>query len=243
MISSNHRSNRVQARAASRPTRPPDPARRRVEVWLVDDHVIPIEALRNVFKSRARFHVRWLVLDRADALRNAPTGSPDVIIMNTRMGYLDGAQATRLLLAAYPQARLIGFCGTEERNAVLAVIRAGARGYLFQARSCRELFQAVETVSRGDVFFSAPISRMIEEDYFQGGAAAEPTGVTRLTSCERKVLTLVAAGMSNKEMADALALSVRTVEKHRESVTGKLQIKSVAGLTKFAIRHGLASLE
>ena len=139
------------------------PAPKRIKVLLVDDHALTLEALRHYFSRRSRFAVRSLVLDGTAALQRVRSAPPDVVIMNMHMAQLDGARATKLLLQTFPKAKVIGFSGLEERKAVLSAIRAGARGYLLKARSSRELFQAVDQVNRGEVFFSPPISKMIED--------------------------------------------------------------------------------
>lgn len=216
---------------------------KRIKVLLVDDHALTLEALKHYFSRRSRFAVSSMVLDGAPTLEKLRSAPPDVVIMNMHMAQLDGARATQLFLRTFPKTKVIGFSGFEERTAVLSAIRAGARGYLLKARSSRELFQAVDQVNRGEVFFSPSISKMIEDDYFQNLAQPSEPAAGALTAGERKILARVADGLSNKETAAALGISVRTVEKYRESLMAKLKIRSVAGLTKFAIRAGLSSLE
>ena len=163
-------------------------------------------------------------------------------MMNMRMLQVDAAAATKRLLDSLPKTKVIGFSGLEDRKAILSMIRAGARGYLLKGCSSRELFRAVEMVNRGAAFFSAPVSKMIEDDYLQTFATPEQNKTSELKECERKILTMIADGMSNKEIASALTMSVRTIEKYREILMAKLQIRSIAGLTKFAIRNGISRL-
>jgi DNA-binding NarL/FixJ family response regulator len=215
----------------------------KIKLLLVDDHEIALEALKLYFSIRSNFDVTAIAADRLDAIQNAKTKAPDVVMMNMRMPQVDAAAATKRLLERLPKTKVIGFSGLEDRKVILSMIRAGARGYLLKGCTSRELFRAVEAVNSGVAFFSAPISKMIEDDYLQNFSTPQQNGTCELKECERKILTMIADGLSNKEIANTLTMSVRTIEKYRETLMAKLQIKSIAGLTKFAIRNGMARLD
>lgn len=220
-----------------------DAKHRKIKLLLMDEHIITLEALKLYFSTRTNFEVVAMLLDGLEAIHQAKRTAPDVVVMNVLMPCVDPAKATRLILKALPNTKVIGFSGLEDRKVILSMIRAGARGYLLKASSPLELFQAVETVNGGAAFFSPSVSKMIADDYIQNLSTPSPAETAELKECERKILALIADGLSNKEIADKLAMSVRTIEKYRESLMAKLHIKSIAGLTKFAIRNGMASLD
>jgi DNA-binding NarL/FixJ family response regulator len=139
----------------------------KIKLLLVDDHELALEALKLYFSIRSNFDVAALAVDRLDALQNAKKKAPDVVMLNMRMPQVDAAAATKRLLDRLPKTKVIGFSGLEDRTVVLSMIRAGARGYLLKECTSRELFRAVEAVNGGAAFFSASVSKMIEEDYLQ----------------------------------------------------------------------------
>jgi len=125
-------------------------------------------------------------------------------------------------------------------RSVSRIVQAGARGYVLKNAPSEELLHAIDAVASGEAFFSPDVARLVLNRYVND-AGQPPLG--KLTAREREVLILIAEGRSNKEIADQLKLGVRTVETHREHVMRRLNIHSVAGLTKFAIVHGLVSLD
>jgi DNA-binding NarL/FixJ family response regulator len=216
---------------------------RRIRLLLVNNHDLILEALRFYFTSQSNCEVVGMAADTDDAIRQAREHAPDVVILNSRLPQIEAAKTTRLLIDALPRAKVIGYSSGDDRKSVLATIRAGALGYLIQNGSPGELFRAVEVVNRGESFFSPPVSRMIQEDYLRQMSRQTNARDNSLSVNERKILALIADGLSNKEIACRLDMSVRTIEKYREKLMAKLQIKSVAGLTKFAVRLGISSLE
>lgn len=216
---------------------------RNIRLLLVDDHPIHLAALKHYLARRSRFRVATLFMDGIDSVGKAKLASPDVVLVNMRMPRFDGASVTKLLLETAPAFKIIGFSGPDERRGVLAMLRAGARGYVVSTCSSAEMLRAVETVYRGDLFFSAPVLKMIADDYASDQAQNNPGTAGELKDQERQIIARVADGRCNKEIADDLDLSVRTVEKYRERLMAKLKIKTASGLIKFAIRNGIASLD
>lgn len=218
-------------------------SKRPSRLLLVNDHTISLAALRLYLQRWTRCRVITLRLDRIEAIRKAKVAGPDVVLLDMRMLRFDGASVTKLLLDSAPDSKVIAFNGAEDHRTLLAMLRAGARGYVTHACSSLELLRAVDTVRRGEFFFSPSVLRMIAHDFTLGKSEVGREDERELTERERKILAFIADGLCNKEMASALGLSVRTVEKYRESLMAKLQIKTVSGLTKFAIRNGIATLD
>lgn len=215
----------------------------KIKLLLIDEHEINLGAFTLYFSKRGNFNVASLLLDRAEAIRQAKDSNADVIVVNMRMPRFDAATATRRILEARAEARVIAFNGPEDKKVIASVLRLGVRGYVLGTCSSAELFQAVETVHRGELFFSPPILRLIANDYASGELEPKHQNGHQLGDRERKMVSLIADGLSNKEMASALGLRVRTVEKNRASLMDKLQIRTISGLTKFAIQNGMTNLD
>ena len=178
--------------------------------------------------------------DGREALAKAKELLPDLVLMDIDMPQMNGLAATELLRRELPQVKVLILSMHTTTDYVLRILESGARGYVLKGASPEELVNAVETVSAGQPFFSPEVARVALNQFVRGsGQGARSADVTRR---EREVLTQIAEGLSNKEIACHLGVGVRTVETHRERIMRKLNIHSVAGLTKFAIAKGLVAL-
>lgn len=220
-------------------------------LWLVGEHPLILEALKLYFGARRRYRVVPCVLDlnhiethQVRGLKGQRTrrgSTPDVAIVDAART-LFGMRATQYLLETFPETKVIGLTAPDDRSTVLNLIRAGAHGCLIKACSPAELFRSIDTVLRGDSYFSADISKMIQREFVNDQASVQQRICNGLNSSEQRLLEFIADGMSNKQMAGELNISVRTIEKYRESLMAKLGIHTVAGLTKFAVRQGISRL-
>ena len=160
--------------------------------------------------------------------------------MDIDMPLMNGLEATKLLRRELPNVKVLILSMHSNTDYVLRIIQSGARGYVLKEASLEELVRAIETVDSGGAFFSPDVARVALNQF------VHPTGErsipSQLTNREREVVIHLAEGLSNKEVANALGIGVRTVETHREHIIRKLNIHSVAGLTKFAISKGLIVL-
>ena len=178
--------------------------------------------------------------DGIEAVRKARELSPDIILMDIDMPHMDGLAVTEVLRKELPNVKVLILSMYSTTDYVLRIIQSGARGYILKEATPEELLKAIETVDAGESFFSPDIARVALNQYVRGpGEGPTPA---QLTNREREVLVQIAEGLSNKEIASHLGVGVRTVETHRERIMRKLNIHSVAGLTKFAISKGLISL-
>jgi len=163
------------------------------------------------------------------------------VLMDVQMPQMDGLEVTEALRKATPQVKVLILSMQSNREAVLRIIKAGARGYVLKDAPTDELMRAIESVHQGEAFFSPPVAQIALNQYVSETDKTDP--LAKLSEREREVVALIAEGKSNKEIAVHLGIGVRTIETHRERIMRKLDIHSVAGLTKFAIAKGIVSLE
>lgn len=214
-----------------------------IKVMLVDDHSIVREGVRSYLATQPHIEVVGEAADGREALRQAQALAPDVVLMDISLPLINGIATTRSLCRVVPKARVLVLTVHDNKEYVRQVIQSGARGYLLKDASPADLIRAIETVADGKLFFSPPVSETLLTDYVEQKAALKKSRVVELSIREREVLALIAEGHSNKEAAAVLGVGVRTVETHRERIMSKLDVHTVAGLTKFAIRHGIVILE
>ncbi len=160
--------------------------------------------------------------------------------MDISMPGMNGLAVTEVLRRELPQIKVLILSVHNNREYIFRVIQAGAHGYVSKEAPPEEVLRAIEQVYGGEPFFSEDIARAALNEFVSSGGKKEP--FAQLTSREREVLVLIAEGKSNKEIADRLGIGVRTIETHRERIMRRLNIHSVAGLTKYAIANGLVSL-
>lgn len=214
-----------------------------VRVILADDHRIMRQGLRALLESEHDIEV----VDEADNGRRtvqlAREMRPDVIVMDLTMPDLNGIEATRQIVADDPGIKVLALSMHSDKRFVAGVLGAGASGYLLKDCALEELVRAIRVVVAGQVYLSPGIAGVMVEGYVREATADELPMFSALTPREREVLQLIAEGKTTKEIASVLTVSVKTVETHRQQIMNKLDIHSVAELTKYAIREGLTSLE
>ena len=218
-----------------------------VRILLIDDHRILREGLRALLEREPDFEVIGEAEDGRTGVEMAKEAHPDIILMDISMPALNGIDAARQILAHSPPSRIIALTAHSDRNLVREILKAGAVGYVVKDSAVEELTSAVRTVLAGRVYLSPRVAGLVVEGFVTERAAAAgipAAGVfARLTAREREVLQLMAEGKATKEVAQALSVSVKTAETHRRAIMEKLDLHSVAELTKYAIREGLTSLE
>jgi len=168
--------------------------------------------------------------------------SPDIILMDVDMPHMSGLTATDLLRRENPKIKVLILSMHSHSEYVVRILQSGARGYVLKAATAEELVKAIEAVQSGETYFSSDVARVALNQFVRGGANSDGPHPNQVSNREREVLVAIAEGLSNKEIACRLNVGVRTVETHRERIMRKLNIHSVAGLTKFAIQKGLISL-
>src|SRR5215471_8997397 len=212
----------------------------RIKLLLVDDHPVVRRGISSCLARQERLSIVGEAADGIEAVRKAKELAPDIVLMDIDMPHMDGLAVTELLRKELPSVKVLILSMHSNTEYVLRIIQSGARGYVLKEASPEELVRAIETVNRGEAFFSPDVARVALNQFVRGSGDGPES--SRLTSREREVLIQIAEGLSNKEIACRLGVGVRTVETHRERIMRKLNIHSVAGLTKFAVAKGYISL-
>jgi two-component system nitrate/nitrite response regulator NarL len=212
----------------------------RIRVLLVDDHPIVRWGIRSCLARYDHIEVVAEGCDGVEGLRLAREHQPDVILTDIDMPHMNGLALTDALRREVPKSRVLILSMYTNSGYVLRIIRSGAKGYVLKEADSSELIQAIETVFRGDAFFSPDAARVALNQFVRG--SGDDSSGTELSAREREVLVGIAEGLSNKEIASKLGVGVRTIETHRENIMTKLDIHSVAGLTKYAVSKGMVGL-
>jgi len=210
-----------------------------IKVLLVDDHLIVREGFRALLRHDASINIVGEARDGREAVALATQLQPDVVVMDIAMPLLNGLGATRQIIAARPETRILILSAYSDDAYVDRALEVGAAGYLIKQTSALILAEAIRTVHSGRSYFSPPISRPARD---QHGAASRSKGLKsgpKLTARELEVIQLVAESVPNKRVAADLGISIKTVEKHRQHLMDKLNIHDTAGLTRYAIAHGI----
>jgi len=210
-----------------------------IRVFLVDDHPIVREGVRS-FLTNYSITVVGEASNAQETLRKVKKLAPDIIVLDVNLPAIDGGELARRLRRLVPKTRLIAFSIHASEEYVVKMARCGVQGYVTKGQPAGDLLEAIKQVHAGGLHFPDGMSDALLS------TAAEPTaeraGNVVLTVRELEVLTLLSEGLSNKGIATKLGISVRTAETHRENLSRRLNIHTVAGLTKYAIKRGLTSV-
>lgn len=213
-----------------------------IKILLVDDHAIVREGMRLLIDREDDLQVTALAGTGADAVRLARECSPDLVIMDISMPGMDGIEATRIITAEASTVRVLALSMESERRFVVEVLKAGAHGYLLKEFAFAEIVTAIRTVAAGEAYLARRIADLLLKDFLQRIPSEGSLACDVLTRRERETLQLIADGKSSKEIAFAFGVSLKTVETQRMNVMKKLDLYSIAELTKYAVREGLNSL-
>jgi DNA-binding NarL/FixJ family response regulator len=211
-----------------------------IRVLIVDDHGVVAEGLKHLVAAQPDMEVIGCVEDGREAVRLAHEAGPDVVLMDLSMPELNGADATRAIVANDPKCRVIILSMYSEREYVRRAFKAGAVGYVVKRSAAKELVDAIRAAHAGQRYLSSRVADVVIEEA-GGEDRDDPLG--RLSAREREVLQLIAEGRTGAEIAGRLTLSQKTVETYRARLIEKLGIRDVPGLVRFAIQRGLVSLD
>ena len=215
-----------------------------VRIILADDHAVMREGLRALIEKEEGFTVVGEADNGMATIDQVGKTAPHVVIMDVAMPDMNGIEATRKIIAAHPHTNIVAFSGHANRGFVREMLSAGAAAYVLKSRAYEELVRAIKEVMKGRKYLSPDIARGVIDDYVElSHTLSDNPAFTVLTNREREVLQQLAEGGSTKEMADTLGVSVKTVETHRRNIMEKLDLHSVAELTKYAVREGVSSLD
>jgi DNA-binding NarL/FixJ family response regulator len=212
-----------------------------ISILLAEDHALVRQGLCALLKTEGHFHIAGEARTGREAVEMAAKLHPDVILMDIAMPVLNGLEATLQILAANPKAKVIILSAHSDDVYVDRMTEAGVVGFIEKQTSAEILTLAIHEVAKGHSYFSAAIAKRLSSE---AARARDRDGMhqlraSRLTSRESEVLQLVAEGLANKQVAAELGISIKTVEKHRQSLMDKLNIHETAGLTRYAIATGV----
>jgi DNA-binding NarL/FixJ family response regulator len=207
-------------------------------IVVADDHKIVREGLVKLLEGRTDFSVIGEAADGEEAVKMVLEKKPDIVIMDIWMPRLSGIDATRRIVKRGSQTKVLVLSMHESRTYVEEVLRAGASGYIVKNSASSDLLQAIDAVQGGASYLSPAITQQVVDAIARPGDSS-PSGVAMLTDREREVLQLIAEGLSSKEIAGMLGVSLKTIDSHRSNLMQKLDIHKVSGLVRFAIRAGL----
>lgn len=209
-----------------------------IRVLLAEDHNVVREGLRLLLNAQPDMQVVAEATDGRAAVELAKQSSPDVAVVDIAMPELDGIEATRLIRAACPQARILMLTMYESETYCLRAMEAGAAGYVLKKAASEELIGAVRAVARGELFLDPAMGHKLLERLAHRGHGG-PAGGEPLSSREREIMLLIVQGVSSQEIADRLDLSASTVQTHRSHILQKLGLETNVDLVRYAIRQGL----
>jgi len=215
-----------------------------IRILIADDHQIVRQGLRHLLEKEPDMRVVAEADDGRATVRLVREISPEVVIMDVAMPDLNGIEATRQIVAEFPKIKVIALSMYADQRFVLNMLKAGASGYLLKDCAFEELTRAIRLVMSHKTYLSPGVTDIVVKDYTSGGNFCGKGSVfSTLSPREREVLQLMAEGKSTSQISNLLHVSVKTIETHRQQVMHKLNIHSVAELTKYALREGLTFLE
>ena len=216
-------------------------AKKKIRILIADDHPVVRKGLWSCLSAKTNFKIVGEASDGAVAIQKVKELAPDVVLMDIDMPQKDGLEVTHVLRKQSPNVKVLILSMQSNRDTVLRIIKAGARGYVLKDAPTDELVRAIESVNAGEAFFSPSVAQIALNQYLTDADDTKP--LAKLSERESEVVALIAEGKSNKEIAMHLGIGVRTIETHRERIMRKLDIHSVAGLTRFAIANGLITMD
>jgi DNA-binding NarL/FixJ family response regulator len=215
-----------------------------IKVFLADDHAVVRDGLHALLEAESDIMVVGTAPDGRQAVHQVETLCPDIVVMDIAMPRLNGIEATGQINETCPATKVIILSMHSSREHVSRALRAGAKGYLLKESAGKEVARAVRTVHGGSRYLSRRIADMVIDDYVEQHQTETPLELLQqLSSREREIFQLVVEGESSSEIAKVLYLSPKTVQTYRSRLMQKLGIKNLPDLVKFAVRHGVTTLD
>ena len=214
----------------------------KIRLLLVDDHEIVRAGLRMLFMAEQDMQIVGEVSSAEEALQAMRRHAPDVVLMDVAMPGMSGIEATRRIKEAKPDVAVLALTMHEDEQYFFEMLNAGASGYIPKRAAPDDLVSAIWVVSQGNVFLYPTLAKLLVKDFLQRSESGTERKVDELTPREREVLTYIAEGYTNRQIAEALVISHKTVDRHRENIMRKLSLHSRVELVKYAIEKGLITL-
>jgi len=213
-----------------------------IRIILADDHKIVRESFRALLENDPQFEIIADVADGEAAVKAALQLKPDIIVMDMTMPVLSGMEATRQILAELPKTKIIALSMHTHQRAISAMLSAGATAFIPKTSKAKELIKAIHAVSQGESYVTPGLDSPLHTTASKQDTPSDDIPLTTLSSRENQILALIADGYETDEIGRKLGISGKTVASHRQHLMTKLDIDTVAGLTKYAIREGISSI-
>jgi two-component system, NarL family, nitrate/nitrite response regulator NarL len=215
---------------------------KKIKVLIAEDHKIVREGLVYCFQDQPNIIVVGKASNGKEAIEKSLELNPDVVLMDFGMPEMNGLEAAKVLTKKLPDIRVLVLTAHHESEYISEFVKHGAKGYVLKDISSDELIRAIESVGNGGTYFGSEAKKVVIKDYLDNIKSLKK-GEDLLSNRELEVLKFIAEGYANKEIADKLDLSVKTINYHRENIVKKLNIHTVAGLTKYAIEKGFIKIQ
>ncbi len=215
---------------------------KKIRVLLADDHTILRNGIRSLLEDEHDMEVVGEAEDGRAAVSLACQLQPDLVIMDIAMPLLNGLEATRQIKREVPQVKVLILTMHDNEEYIRQVLGAGAMGYILKDAAARELISAIRSVQRGEAILSPAVTRLVIEDYLRWGGPRPQEEDDSLSPREREVLQLIAEGYTNKQIAEILSLSIKTVQAHRTNLMQKLGLHDRGELIKYAIQKKIIEI-
>jgi DNA-binding NarL/FixJ family response regulator len=212
----------------------------RIKILLADDHPLVRRGIGSCLARQRDLEVVGEAADGREALTKIRALLPDIVLLDIDMPHMSGLAVAGVLRKELPQVKVLVLSMHQDPEYVLRILQSGAHGYVLKDAPIEQVVKAIETISAGQSFFNPEIARVALNQF--AGGNGNGSELSKLTSREREVLIQIAQGCSNKEIAQVLDVGVRTIETHRERIMRKLNLHSIAALTRFAVAKGLTTL-
>jgi DNA-binding NarL/FixJ family response regulator len=210
---------------------------KKVRILIADDHDIVRRGMRPLIESEWGWEVCGEAVDGLQAVAMANELKPDIVILDVGMPELNGVEVTRQIKRTLPDTEILAFTGQESETLVHQLFSAGARGCVLKADAGEHLIPAIKALIDHQPFLASKVSQIVFDSYLKGGMKPGQAAPDGLTPREREIVQLLAEGKSNKEVASALGISVKTVETHRAAIMRKLDLKAFSELVRYAVRN------
>ncbi|OQY80961.1 MAG: DNA-binding response regulator [Anaerolineae bacterium UTCFX3] len=211
-----------------------------IRLLLVDDHAVVRSGLRMLLASESDVEIVGEAGSGSEAVTAAASARPDVILMDIGLPDMTGIEATRVVKSGFPEIAIVALTIHEDEEYFFRMLDAGASGYVPKRAAPEELLTAIRAAASGEVYLYPSLAKLLVKDYLsQERETANRSTLDGLTEREQEVLSLLAEGQNNAEIASALVISPKTVERHRENIMRKLNLHSRAELVRYAIRKGI----
>ncbi len=214
----------------------------KIRLLLVDDHEIVRAGIKMLFMAEKDMEIVGEVGSGEGAIAAVEELKPDVVIMDVAMPGMSGIEATQRIKKACPETAVLALTMYEDEQYFFEMLNAGASGYIPKRAAPDDLVSAIRAVSQGNVFLHSTLAKFLMKEMVERSTDVEPAVAEELTPREQEVLTYIAEGYTNREIAEVLVISIKTVDRHRENIMQKLNLHSRVELVKYAIEKGLISV-